>query len=74
MIRDFVYSAVGVFLALVAVCWMVLWSIVGLVFLVLFVWIFQGDTTVAWETYKDLLCAPVNWISRTFYEGRVHDP
>lgn len=73
MIRDLVYSAVGVFLVLAAVCWAVLWSIAGLVFLVLFVWIFQGDTAAAWELYKELIWAPVNWISRTFYEARVHD-
>ncbi len=73
MIKDAFYSGFGVLLLLAAVCWAVLWGISGLVFLVLFVWIFQGDTAVAWETYKVLMHAPVSWISRTFYEGRLHD-
>ena len=73
MIRDFAYSAAGVFLLLVAICWAILWGISGLVLLVLFAWIFQGDTAIAWGTYKALIWAPVNWISRTFYEARVHD-
>lgn len=70
MLKDVTCSFCGVAFFVSAVAWVIVWGPLGLL-LVAYVKVFQGDTSVAWETYTHLLCGPIQWIGRNFYENRA---